>query len=1009
MSSINQPPPNAFGPGEYIQFKMENDPKNKDNFLFSETHIKKSDDKEAQFQGKSKQFERVVKQFLADSGEIFIDQFEYMEGREFCYVRYYPDTGTIAFFDKNFTLLLGKPLMPPELMKKIYSTAEEILIGDDTQKKPALTESDIKGLEFQRERLQNSLEFLKSQPEPDDHFGTERFNRLAQMHILKEEIGRIDKVLSDNAPSSGIVIELGNVKASKNETDQKHSQSTQPKGPTPHVPPPLTTLKSLNPLPPASSTVITSPNTTNQVPPQPTAVPAQLADELPADAMVPLIPIVIVPVTDQLPPIPLEPLVPLTSSSEPLPPNAVIFTPGVANTLVPPSSSSASVITAIPPPPQPTLAASTVTPAPINDQQSSSTNVSAAPPNNAASIANTVPPPKQETVEQQTKKDDIPDWLKALKKNPSKQAHSEQSQKKDKPIEFTKADIELMKIYGLVPNPALAYVPGVIGYPSQSSAEPLDASTAATAATSKSAAASKQLTKEEQIAEEFRSKMNDTSISNDELYTYVEQNRKDINAIMSSESSNTLQSDFLKSRKVTFNEFVRAHYFAKVQAKWVENASTHKKNADGTDANETLLKELITQNLTDEDLFNLLQTDKIQVRFDGNWFEGTAAEGYTNLHKAFVKQRGQTVREFYSQRLLARFNADWNSQGIPECRDSLSKLMSSKGKKLTKDNKVNHTVTDKELYDEFVKLGIKSDDQVLRSPTITARFKERGFDNVEVFFKKFEKPAEADIKVTDASTVKPTVTAQPLEKAKSVEAATKAAAVSAEKPTVITEPLEHLVTLNSHGAFSNETFKLPPNVYVLAPDPKGFDTPYTLSSPSGTFEEMIYGSEQQPNSASQFPKPSSGGWKLYKPGEQVRNVHFSPWSGANNTEEEYRIWQQRLGKNAEPDSKAAGIVDPKNVPKFALVNARDRHNEQVKYGNVDKQKVKVFGQTNLNDVVTELSKKNKPKPGEKLKPIILVPFTCNYDPHKGSKGNASIHCHENDPKNTSDITTLFKT
>ncbi|QLH37310.1 MAG: hypothetical protein HWD61_15150 [Parachlamydiaceae bacterium] len=56
-----------------------------------------------------------------------------------------------------------------------------------------------------------------------------------------------------------------------------------------------------------------------------------------------------------------------------------------------------------------------------------------------------------------------------------------------------------------------------------------------------------------------------------------------------------------------------------------------------------------------------------------------------------------------------------------------------------------------------------------------------------------------------------------------------------------------------------------------------------------TFEEMIY-----KRSDGKIPSPSSGGWHVYKPGEHVRNLRLSPWSGNTDRNVEFNNWSKRV-------------------------------------------------------------------------------------------------------------------
>jgi hypothetical protein len=196
----------------------------------------------------------------------------------------------------------------------------------------------------------------------------------------------------------------------------------------------------------------------------------------------------------------------------------------------------------------------------------------------------------------------------------------------------------------------------------------------------------------------------------------------------------------------------------------------------------------------------------------------------------------------------------------------------------------------------------------------------------------------------------------------------KGSASHAPGAAALSDPLRYLISLNAHGATSTETFTLPADTYVLVPHPMGFDAPYLLASPPShvTFEEMLY---SQP--AGRIPLPSSGGWHLYRPGDVVRNISFSPWSGSSDPTQEYKSWIQDV-----PDQDIADVVldAEEGVPALALVSARDSHKQIVTYRGTPRRKVKVFGPNDLRSVIQWL------RAQVMTGPVVLAPFTCNDAP-----------------------------
>ncbi|MCE2983953.1 MAG: NADAR family protein [Parachlamydia sp.] len=185
-------------------------------------------------------------------------------------------------------------------------------------------------------------------------------------------------------------------------------------------------------------------------------------------------------------------------------------------------------------------------------------------------------------------------------------------------------------------------------------------------------------------------------------------------------------------------------------------------------------------------------------------------------------------------------------------------------------------------------------------------------------------------------------------------------AVSSSKVKKIDDLLHCAVTLNSHGSYSVEKFRLPSSVYVLAPHPKGFSQPYSLTSPSddASFEAMMY--EAEANGFS-LPKLTSAGWRLYRPGEMVNNLLLQSWS-----KNEYAEWKERVSN----DDARAVLRENGKVPDYAFIPARDAKGEQLEWKGSKKEKIKIFNKTSFNEIVTELRKKTK-------EPVVLIPFCCN--------------------------------
>lgn len=199
--------------------------------------------------------------------------------------------------------------------------------------------------------------------------------------------------------------------------------------------------------------------------------------------------------------------------------------------------------------------------------------------------------------------------------------------------------------------------------------------------------------------------------------------------------------------------------------------------------------------------------------------------------------------------------------------------------------------------------------------------------------------------------------------------------VSPMDEAILLDPLEHVVTLNGHGTFAHDTFVAPEAVFVLAPHPEGFDQPYGLGSPPNdvSFEEMIF-----VNGPDRFPVPSSDGWRLYRPMDAIPNVVLGPWSGSKDRDEEHARWLDRV---PAADADYVRRDEEGRLPAFATVPARTSTGDVATYRGRPRLKVKVFGPTDMETVVTELARTSAP--GE---PVVFIPFTCNLAP----SGNETI-------------------
>ncbi len=431
----------------------------------------------------------------------------------------------------------------------------------------------------------------------------------------------------------------------------------------------------------------------------------------------------------------------------------------------------------------------------------------------------------------------------------------------------------------------------------------------------------------------LRGLIENDSISDEQLYQFLMKHtiRRSGGFFSDAETGlpTQLSEAFTKARGCTIVDFYKMQYLAQKQNEWKQNANQFKQ-----EANAALLRALIEDSsLSNLDLFDFFTA--VGIRHDGRWWDQTMSQD-------MLDKRGMIVQEFFSATSIQKLTAKYHHA-----------TEQSKKDKIIREAIADRRVLDKDLYRFLIDAGIAN---IAENQTkFQQDFAQRQAKSLDALFQEHSpKPAAV--------------------------ATTSAAAVH-----TISDPLQHVVTLNSHGAFSHEQFALPENVYVLAPHPQGFDVPYTLSSPPGgkTFEEMIY---TGPGAAQHFLTLSSGGWRLYKPGEMVRNVHFSPWSGVSDPQVEFTNWKAKVPGT---DVSAVLAEHSKTVPSSALVPARplsqDANRKPLFHNETPKEKVKIFGTTDLCAVIAQLQQKTLPG-----QPIILIPFTCNFDPT--TSANQSITC-----------------
>jgi hypothetical protein len=367
-----------------------------------------------------------------------------------------------------------------------------------------------------------------------------------------------------------------------------------------------------------------------------------------------------------------------------------------------------------------------------------------------------------------------------------------------------------------------------------------------------------------------------------------------------------------------------------------------------------LIEQIKNKKITDQELYQFFKD--LDIGPESPYFLNTSAGTTfpTQIAELLEVCRDQSVSLFFKNQMIEHANTRWKLN-----QDKIDrKAAEMDNNALLKELISYQGISDLELYRFFTSKNIRSNGGWFESggtqTQLAREFAQVRKQTIAEFYGKFETQKTAPVK--DIKTL------------------------------VKEDPLQYLITLNSHGFTSNETFELPKNVYVLVPHPQGFDSIYMLKSPSHnlTFEEMIY------NSPDKFLETTNGGWRLYRPGELIRNVRLIPWSNAKDKTIEFNNWKSRVPKE---DVDFVAMTPDGEIPAFAAVPARDHLQNPLKYKGNQKTKIKVFGTSNLQQVIHNLHSTHPNLP------IVLIPFTCNAD----SIHNPSVNCWPS----TSNINQLF--
>lgn len=450
------------------------------------------------------------------------------------------------------------------------------------------------------------------------------------------------------------------------------------------------------------------------------------------------------------------------------------------------------------------------------------------------------------------------------------------------------------------------------------------------------------------VRDELQCKIKDNLITDANLYHFLKSKQLGANhpyflSNASTEHPTDLALEFSQARHQTIQTFMQTHYIQEQNETWTINASIN-----NTSANENLLSNMIADiNVSDMELYQFFKEHQIAPH--QHWFIYENVE--TKLALAMKEKRKLDAHSFFNRYYLINMNASWKINSTANDGYNKNKSILST---LIQDEKIST----QELLSFFKDIGIRPQGGWLQnedgSPT-----------ELKEFISKNRPQLYQDL----------------------YSAIAKLDKIEVVQHQLLANPIEHLISINCHGSHAHHTFELPPHVYILVPHPQGFDKTYILQSPPNniTFEEMIYNRKDQ-----QIPTPSSGGWHVYKPGEQVSNLELIPWSGSHDVNKEFENWKRRVPAEDILFVKAS---DTSPIPRFAVVPARDQFNNKLSYDKIEKTKVKVFGTTNLQEIIVELMKKNPNQP------LVIAPFTCN-----AGTINEKVHCNS---QKTTKIAQLF--
>lgn len=177
--------------------------------------------------------------------------------------------------------------------------------------------------------------------------------------------------------------------------------------------------------------------------------------------------------------------------------------------------------------------------------------------------------------------------------------------------------------------------------------------------------------------------------------------------------------------------------------------------------------------------------------------------------------------------------------------------------------------------------------------------------------------------------------------------------------------LDHVITINAHGGWLSDYFELPAGINLLVPHHKGTDHKYKTEHCSGiSYEQQLYAYGYFNYTA---------GWRLYKSGEMVGNMVYSP-----------------LKKNCHHLIAKDYLVDimipcmENNFKRGWCPIFVSAGGAPLVYNGVKRIKIKTCNKFTLKELCQGLipaieDLESKGIIDKMPRPIVLIPFTCNAE------------------------------